>query len=215
MRSAIITIIMIVAAQGLAVQGIAAQTREEVQNELEAIRQVESDSERLEAYDEFVDELMEAAAATETEARTDTGDWTVERSADPMSDETQVLFLLMADEGAARYGRPPALVVRQQGENLEVYIAWNEYLSDDRQRVTHRIDGQDPVTLRWSVSTSNNATFYPSDDLQLVRQLLRADTFVVRTTPYNESPMTITFDVRGFSAAAGQFEEDLPGWFAE
>ncbi len=83
----------------------------------------------------------------------------------------------------------------------------NEYL-------THRIDGEDPVTLRWGVSTSNNATFYPSNDVQLVRELLQADAFVVRTTPYNESPMTVTFDVRGFEAAARQFEDDLPGWFA-
>lgn len=210
MRWTIATIIMVIA-----IQGVIAQVPAEIQDELEAIRQLESDSDRLEAYDEYVDELVETQAAAETAARTDTGDWTVERSADPMSDATQVLFLLMADEGGSRYGRDPALVVRQNGNTLEVYISWNEYLSDDRQRVTHRIDDESPVTLRWSVSTSNNATFYPSNDVQLVRKLLRANTLVVRTTPYNESPMTVTFDVRGFEAAAREFEDDLPGWFGE
>lgn len=210
MRFTIATIIMIAA-----IHGVAAQTAEETQNELEAIRQVESDDERLEAYDEYVDDLLADRAAAEAAAGTDTGHWEVERSADPLSDETQVFFMLMAGEGTNSYGRSPALMVRQQGSKLDVYIVWNEYLSEDRQRVTYRIDAEDPETLRWNVSTDNTATFFPSGDLELVRNLLEADTFVVRTTPYNESPMTLTFDVRGFEAAARQFEDDLPGWFSE
>lgn len=210
MRFAIVTIIMFTA-----MHGIAAQTAEETQKELEAIRQVESDDDRLDAYDGYVDDLLDERAAAEAAADTDAGDWEVERSADPLSDETQVFFMLMAGEGTNSYGRSPALMVRQQGGELDVYIVWNEYLSEDRQRVTYRIDGEDPETLRWNVSTDNTATFFPSGDLELVRNLLDADTFVVRTIPYNESPITVTFDVRGFEAAARQFEDDLPGWFSD
>jgi type VI secretion system protein VasI len=197
-----------------AIHALTAQTAPEMQDRLEGIREIGSESDRLNAYDTYVDEVLAERSMAETGDQPETGNWNVDRSADPISDATQVFFMLMATEGTNSYGRPPALVVRQQGGSLDVYIVWNEYLSEDRQRVTHRIDDEPPETLRWSVSTDNSATFYPSSDLELVQQLLRSESLVVRTTPYNESPMTVTFDVRGFEAAARPYADDLPGWFS-
>ncbi len=54
-----------------------AQTPDEIQGKLEAIREVESDSARLEAYDGYVDELVEARTSDDAAAANDTGDWTV------------------------------------------------------------------------------------------------------------------------------------------
>ncbi len=208
MRNIIITMLGI-----FLIHGVVAQSDDEIAEELGMIRQVQSDTERLDAYDSFVDQLQEERVEANASTDADTGDWLAERSADPLTDETQVFFVLMAAGGESRGSRNPALVVRQSGTQLEVFINWNDYLADDRQLVTHRLDDTDPVTLRWYVSTDNTASFYPSDKRELVRKMLDAERLVARTTPYNDSPVTVTFELKGFEVAARQYEDDLPGWF--
>lgn len=187
-----------------------AQSQEDLERALLEIGRINADAQRLEAYDMLVDTLEERIP--EEVPGTEVGDWYVERDADPITDVTEVYFVLAAAEGGRR-GAPPMLIIRQEGGKLDVFVSWNEYFSENSQTVTYRIDDAPPQTTRWSVSTDNSATFFPGRDIEIVQQLLDADRLVMRTTPFNDSPMTVVFDVTGLRAAAQRYQDDLREWF--
>jgi len=198
----------------------AQETVEDLARQIVEVSALEDTTERLTEYDALarrLDEILSiegegsAPKGSTSVSPTDVGRWGVEATSDPLTDESQVFFMVEATEGGS-YLRKPSLIIRQNGALLDVFVAWHEYFSEDYQSVTHRIDRDDPQTLRWSVSTDNSATFYPRSESEFVQELLDAEQLVMRTTPYGDSPMTITFDVRGLREAALPHENLLPGW---
>jgi len=146
--------------------------------------------------------------------------WVFDQDVDPLTDKRRYFFLLKADSGANEYGNKPTLVVRSDGDHLELYINWDTYLGNDtddykyeKKYVTTRVDSDQPETLLWSNSTDNKASFYPLNyTLDLVRRLGEGTTFVARCTPYNASPITAVFDIRGLKALSMPYN-DVLGWW--
>ena len=156
--------------------------------------------------------LAGAAAWAEREGRTapDKGAWRPFSREDPVTGRTEhAAYLDASNETKGHvFQTTPTLYVRCRDNKTDVYINWDNYLDgnsgdfrDNRHVVTLRIGDGDPFTVRASVSTDNEATFFPSPIPSILRPAANADTLAARTTPYNESPQTAVFNVTGIRAA--------------
>ena len=138
--------------------------------------------------------------------------WRVSSNVDPLTDERLWVLQSVANEGRSVYGDRPVLVLRWQAGRTEMYIRWDSYISDDDRTVTWRIGDAQAVNERLSLSTDNQATFFPSRTVVgMIQRLMDADQFVVRITPYSANPITAVFDIRGLRAEANA-RPDLAGW---
>lgn len=193
---------------------------EELYDRLQAIYEKADPVERLEAYDALVEALFESSgrAVPDREASSSrsgssvTDRWIVNVDTDPLSDETVVFFAVTASSGGNRYGEAPVLALRHSGSAQDVYIVWHDYLAEERQIIEYRIGEGRTQRRGWPVSTDNEATFYPGDVGEFVRELAEAEGLVARTTPYNESPVTAVFDLSGLEEIVEQHSGHLGDW---
>jgi len=179
------------------------------------------DEQRLALYDALVRHfgIAEIPAQTAGASLQEPSKWVFDQQADPLTDKRRYFFLLTADSGANEYGDKPTLIVRSDGEDLELYISWHTYLGNDTgdykyegKYITTRVDSDQPTTSLWDNSTDNKASFCPwSDVLDLVQRLGEGTKLVARCTPYGASPITAVFDIRGLKALSMPYNGEL-GW---
>jgi type VI secretion system protein VasI len=67
--------------------------------------------------------------------------------------------------------------------------------------VLTRLGQEQASTEEWSLSTDSKATFYPGNPVPYIKKMMVNDSFVAQVTPYNESPVTATFDIKGLARA--------------
>jgi len=178
------------------------------------------DRERLACYDRVMrgGKSAKAPAPTATSLNksiptlpTGTGKWRVSVDTNPVDDSTTVTALLEADEGESDAGDKTTLILRCRSNETELYITWGGFIGSKAPQVLTRIGAAPPDTFEWSVSTNREGTFFPGDDIAFIRRLLDANRLVARVTPYQESPITAVFDLRGLRAAVRPLQETC-GW---
>jgi len=177
---------------------------------------------RLALYDALVQKfgIAQVSGATAPVVFQGPSKWTFDQKTDPLTDKLKYYFFLDADSGTNEYGQRPTLIVRSDGDTLELYIAWDAYLGNDTddfenkaKYITTRIDADQPMTGLWSNSTTDKSSFCPWDEvLNLVRHLGEGTKFVVRCTPYGANPITAVFDVRGLKAVSMPYNGALGWW---
>ncbi len=145
-----------------------------------------------------------SANAIEAEIEKDLYVW---EKVDPFDDVNTVYFSLSADKTRSS-NENVSLVIRARPDETEVYIRWDNYLGSEAY-VTSRIDDGAVDEREWSISTDKEATFYPGDTVELIHAFINAEKYVVKITPYNESPVTAYFDLSGFSRKAEKYREYL------
>lgn len=124
--------------------------------------------------------------------------WTLAQSANPIDDSPTVVLSLDASSPASTMIRPsPSLVLRCKSNETDVYVSWNEFLGSDEISVTARLGKGAASRRTWRLSTDNSASFYPGNAPAFIKEIMAVDTLVLMTTPYNESPITATFEVKG------------------
>ena len=134
------------------------------------------------------------------------GNWTIYESIDPMSDSKKVGMILHSDNKGS-WGTY-ALVIRCQQGQTELYIRWNDRITEENPGVTIRLDKRSPMISNWSISSDRTITFYTSGDItDFIKQLMGAETLAARVTPYQGAPITAVFDVRGLSEAIKPLRE--------
>ncbi len=180
------------------------------------------DTQRLALYDALVRDfgIAEAPAATALTTPQEPSKWVFDQRADPLTDKQRYFFILTADSGANEYGDKPTLIVRSDGEDLELYINWKTYLGNDTddykyegKYITTRVDSDQPTTSLWDNSTDSKASFCPWNDVpDLVRRMGEGTKFVARCTPYDANPITAVFDIRGLKAVSMPYNEALGWW---
>ena len=145
------------------------------------------------------------------------GGWFVDTDTDPLDDSKQIIASLSSESGRSRFDGPIRFVMRCQSNKTEVYAIWHDYVGDDSRSVYNeyknvevRVGQETARTERWGVSTDKQATFAP-DAIGLLRKMNGANRLVLRTTPYNENPITAVFDLRGFATAAKPIAREC-GW---
>lgn len=139
------------------------------------------------------------------------GKWDITIDEDPITDEKIVVTTLKSNDFKPTYKGLTALLIRCDNRKVEIFVSFDDYLGSNSIAVISRVDKDKPVTKKWSLSTNKQSAFYPSNDKQLLRRLFSAEQFVVRATPYNESPKTLIFDVKGIYNALEPYQQTC-GW---
>lgn len=130
--------------------------------------------------------------------------WMKNLSVNPMDDTKTVTLRLAADEGVSQFKGPVAMIARCKSDRTELYVDWKDYLGDDSSSVYEdwkyveiRMGSKPMRRERWTLSTDSQATFSKDWAGAMLKEMLEVDKVVMRVTPYNESPVTAVFDVRG------------------
>lgn len=139
------------------------------------------------------------------------GAWRVRKDVDPLTDNPIYFATLFADTGKSRYGRPITLTVRCKNSLTELYVGWGSYLGSDDTEVVYRIDKERPIQANWSNSTDNKTTFFPGSPVETLKRLVDSTSFVASATPYNENPITATFNTLGAKEALAELRNGC-GW---
>jgi len=93
----------------------------------------QDDSARLALYDGIVGSLdsVNPGQTSESPSIQTMSKWIFDQNVDPLTDNKKYFFMLKADSGKNDYGDLPVLVIRQDGDELELYINWHTYLGND------------------------------------------------------------------------------------
>lgn len=156
--------------------------------------------------------MLAAATVTLTAGATaaqPAGNWAITIGEDPSSYE--VIAALQQDAANTikdEYGTKdvtPQLAFRCTPGNPEisVQIDWRRFISSFNTEVGFRVDGGKTMWLKWGVDQSNKITLSKSaaDSQSLVELLDGGGELLVEVSPYSESPITVRFDLAGFSQA--------------
>jgi len=183
-------------------------------DQLREASKITNDSIRLHKYDLILENngIKEKSLKVNKEpvGKTDSK-WMVSTDINPIDDSKQIIFSLIADEGKSDMRRPIIFMIRYSSNKTEIYVGWSDYLGS-KAHVTMRIGKEQAETSKWGMSTDNKATFYPKNCISLIKKITQVDQVVLRCTPYNESPITAVFDVRGLSEIAEEYMDDLKWW---
>lgn len=130
-------------------------------------------------------------------------EWRVSRSVNPL-DDSATFVMSLASGTRAKFGETVRFIARCKSNKTEAFVVWHDYLGDNSRSVysswksvTLRLGRSPAQTMKWDLSTDSKATFYPEWAGNLLREMYVHDQMVVQTTPYNESPVTAVFDIRG------------------
>jgi hypothetical protein len=136
-------------------------------------------------------------------SRSPIGKWTRTNGKSEMDDSPVVVLRLRSENVATGWlsRNRTTLVVRCREGNTEVYVvtgmAANPELGAYQQAtVRTRLDADPPQTETWGEATSNDALF-AQDGVLFAMALARSRTFRFEFTPFNASPVIVTFDVLG------------------
>lgn len=167
-------------------------------DEFEAIKQcshIEDDDKLIECF-----RAVMSSKTLEDGINPNRSAWKIRRDTDPLTDATRLVARLDIPDGIHRR----SLIVRcNSSAPMDVYVIWDDYIADDRPWVTHRFDSEEARRSRWRVSNDNTATFAVSA-WKFTKRLLESNRLVIRTVPYNESPVVLTFDTFGLEEALGE-----------
>lgn len=139
--------------------------------------------------------------------------WQGERIVDPITDEVTLQLSNTAQSGRNLYGQAPLLVIRfRESERSyltpSIFVGWGVYVGNSQfstLRCDVRVDDKDPLAVRLSSSTSNEATFFQmsiEEMFLLLADMFAGDEIVVRFTPYGSNPITATFSLVGLTSRA-------------
>lgn len=181
-----------------------AEEKDPLKKELRASGQITDSDARLKSYDAVLEKY---ALRKKAEKKAEENKWAVDVKADPLDDSKVIMISNRAEDGDW-LSRPTALVIRKEKDGLELYVCWSKYLGSEAL-VTMRVGKDEAETSQWAVSTDSHATFFPGSATDLLARMLKADQFVVRCTPYSESPVTVVFDIRGLRKELEKYKGDF------
>lgn len=156
--------------------------------------------------------IQSSSAVASTEQQVDTAEvaiedaskWMLSDTTSPMDDSRKVVLTLESNEKFRnRYGRygGATLALRCIEGQTTFLLGFNEeFLSDhDHYRfVEFRLDSEPMFSRPMSVSTNNEFLgFWRSLAIPAIEELFEHEKLTVRATPYNKSPVVVTFDIKG------------------
>jgi len=186
--------------------GFANPVFSEHQEQLQHCAEIKNDTARLNCFDAVMaiepteEETSQTISEPSISGTLEKGDWVVTEEKDPITDRTNVTLVLAAETVSSRRDNV-ALILRCIGGNLELFISWDNYLSDNG-RLTLRFGESEPSNETWTLSTDQTATFASfSRTKSFLKEALNNERFVSRITPYREGPTTAVFRLGGMDAA--------------
>lgn len=161
---------------------------------------VDDNTQRLRCYD------MENRPAT---SRSTVSQWYVNESSSKFDDSKTVsVSLSSTDTIAKRFGGSgqASLHLWCSENTTQAYFGFAENFMADIQgygRVRYRVDDKPAVTQSMDVSTNNEALGLWSGgrSIPFIKDMFGHDSMVVQATPFNQSPVTVTFSITGLEQA--------------
>ncbi|EPY8411906.1 type VI secretion system-associated protein TagO [Klebsiella aerogenes] len=170
---------------------------------------------RLACYDElFPQDGTEDVVPSSVEPAPNPGKWLTHITTSPVDDSKNVVLMLPSNDSIRTpYGETvtPTIFVACREKKTEVFINWDVYLGLEETSMLYRFDKQKAVERGWSISTDTKAVFYRGRDIDFVKAMMKADKMFARITPYNESPVSVTFDLSGLNSAVKPLQQAC-GW---
>lgn len=138
-----------------------------------------------------------------------TGKWRLQSDTSKLEDTTDhYVFLSSDDTFSGRFGgqKKAEFLMRCMENKTSAYFTFGDQFLADIQgygKITYRLDSDKPITKSFNVSTDNKALglWNGASSVPFLKSLSNRKQLVVRMTPYNESAITVTFDIRGFDEA--------------
>lgn len=134
------------------------------------------------------------------------GEWDVEEARSPVDDSPNVVLSINSDDTFEdRFGNPKwgKLYIACQDHSTAIAVrAGGQFLTDIQEFgiVTMRIDKTKAERREFSVSTNHEFIgLWNGQGIPLLKRLAAAQAFFIRITPFNESPVDMTFDVSKLS----------------
>lgn len=152
---------------------------------------------RLACYDEKAGyEASDTASENSgTDAEVSTEGWVFVENTDAFSGkDTSSVFLASDAWDDNLSDKPSAMVIRCDGKgSYEIIVMTHGYLGGDRIRVRYKFGENDPVSERWSASSSGRAAFLPSGYKDFLRGIISEEDFIFEVTDFNGSRKMASF----------------------
>lgn len=167
-----------------------------------------NDAERLSCYDNIF-RIEQKSTETEPQADEKEKGWYVWKSQSKIDDSVSDLMMLLSDnlvnERAGKMGYGTIGIKCHQKTTTITFSAGELFLVDDDDygRVTYRLDKEKAKTKRMDVTTDNKALglWSNSETIPFIKEMFGHDKMIVQITPYQETPATIEFTIKGLEEA--------------
>jgi len=172
-------------------------SQDDLKREIAKIAAIQNSVERLAAYDDLAAKL--GVAPSSRVKKEEPGRWSIDVTTSPVDDSQTVAGALLADTSIdSGFGqKQPTLILRYKEGRITAYVDFDIFLGSDSIDATVRYGKGSAEMETWSISTDSKAAFYMGDAMGFMKRLSKVDTFLIRVTPYNESPVTVTFSPGG------------------
>ncbi len=136
------------------------------------------------------------------------GGWVLTLGEDSSSYEVVALLRqdsanTIKDEYATKDVVPQLMLRCAPGDpTITARIDWQRFISSFNTEVGFKVDDGNTLWLKWGVDRSNKITLSPSadDSRNLVEHFQEGKSLQVEVSPYSESPVTVEFDLTGFTS---------------
>lgn len=182
---------------------------------------ITADDARLACFDEAFGthtsstETDDAATTVPDTSPQDRGDWLVRQDQSQLTDDKNVFVQLLSENSVAgRFGGSGQgmILLRCLENTTAVTLNFNNQFMSSIQaygHVEYRLDDAPMQRVNMEESTDNMVLgmWNGARAIPFIKALYGHDRLVVRATPYNESPMTLTFQITGVEVATQELRE--------
>lgn len=160
---------------------------------------------RLACYDDLAKQRNVDKPAVETTSK---GKWEVQSETSKIDDSTNAYISVESEnEFAGRFSgaKRALLMIACREKSTHVYFTFGDHFMADNGSygdITVRVDKQKATALSAHESTDNSALgLWSGTGVPFLKKLFGKSTLLVRATPFNESAITVEFNISGIEAA--------------
>lgn len=175
----------------------------------ENCKKIEDDVQRLECFD------AKFGVSFPEEETLNQGEWEKVVEISKLTDEKSVFLSLKSENdllGRFQGSGPATLHLRCLENTTSIFIVMNGHFLADIQgygQVEYRIDNGTMRSRGFSESTDNEALglWNGGQSIPFIKAFLGGRKLILRLTPYNQSPMTVEFNIAGIDDAIKELRE--------
>lgn len=180
------------------------------QAQLATCKAINDSLRRLACYDSLASKEPSAPLSSDSpKASSADGEWLMNVTTDPISDQKIVIAALMSDNKVGQYQREANLALRCMKGELAIIADWRSYLADNR-KVTYRFDTSEPVSKSWGQSQAKDVLFVSGDIRAFAESLIGPKKLALQATPYESGPITAEFSLAGADKAVRKVLDACP-----
>ncbi len=155
-----------------------------------------------------------AAKANDAKNGKNTGRWSIRTSTNAIDDSKIVLVSTNRSVvGSDNYGNSitASVLLRCMENTTSLILNTSEFMSDTQGfgRVDFRVDDKKAQRLNMIGSTDNRALglWNGRRSIPVIKSMFDGEKLTLRFTPYNENPITATFNIQGVENAVAELRE--------